>query len=117
MGATDPGSASPPVSTTPRKAAGSAHHSRAALFPRVALELEWRPALELVAGDCGADVLLDVLDDQVGPGEVVDVRGLLRAVHGVGQVTQKGDVLAILGHLAQAKRTAKDTHVSMHAGQ
>lgn len=41
------------------------------------------------AGDCWTPVFLDVFDDQVGAGEMIDVRGGARVVHGVGEVAHE----------------------------
>src|SRR3712207_8920236 len=61
---------------------------RSTLFPYTTLfrSPELLAAQHLVRGDCRADVLLDVLDDEPRPLEVGHVRRPLRVVHGVRQV-------------------------------
>src|SRR4029077_299964 len=74
------------------------------LRPGIVLEVEWLAADQLVAGDGRADKLFDVFDDEVGAGEMTDVRPALGVVHGVGQVAHEDDMLAVAGHLPEAER-------------
>src|ERR1041385_4841099 len=81
----------------------------------IGLESERLAADDLVARDRRGHELLDVLDDQLGALVVIDVGPILRVVHRVGHVAHEDDVLAVLGQLTQAERSAEDAHVGVHA--
>ena len=81
----------------------------------VGLELERGLARQVGRGDRRGDVLLDVLDDPVGPLEVADIGPLPRVVHRVGQVADQDDVLAGPGQVPQAERPAEHAHIRMNA--
>src|SRR5262245_52607438 len=85
--------------------------------PAISLEPERLSPNELVGSDRWADELLDVFDDKLGAAEMADERGALRVIHRVGHVAHEHDVLAVLGHLPQAKRSAENAHVGVDADQ
>lgn len=69
------------------------------------------------AGGGGAHVFLDVLDDEVGAGEVIDVGPAFRVVHGVGEVAHEHGGAAIFDHATQAEGPAKDAHVGVNSDE
>ena len=83
----------------------------------IVAESKRRPARQDRRGDRRAHVFLDVLDHQVGPGKVADLRPASRIVHGVGQVAHEDDVLAGLGQIAKSEGPAQHAHVRMDAHQ
>ena len=72
-------------------------------------------AEKIDAGDRRAPMLFDVLDDQVGPGEMADERGRARVVHRVGHVAHQHDVKALVDELPDGERPAEHAHVGVHA--
>lgn len=81
------------------------------------LELEFTAAQNLIGRDRRANIFFDVLDDELCALKMADLWGHLRIVHGVREIADQDDVLAVLGHLPQAKRPAEDTHVGMNADE
>ena len=53
----------------------------------------------LLACNGRADVFFYMLNNQIGSGNVRDVRPAKRVVHGVSQVSYQYNILSILGHL------------------
>ena len=83
--------------------------------PVIGLELECRLARQVGRRDRRGDILLDVLDDPVGPLEVADIGPHPRVVHRVGQVAYQDHVLAGPGQVPQAERPAEHAHIGMNA--
>lgn len=67
------------------------------------------------AGEGGTPIALDVLNDQVGARKVADVRGGMRSVDRIGQITHQRDVLSEPDHIPDTERPPQYTHVSMDA--
>ena len=62
-------------------------------------------------------MLLNVLDDEVGSGEVIDSRWTFGIVHRIGHVAHERDVLSELHHLAYAEWPPENAHVEVHAAE
>ena len=80
-------------------------------FPLVFPEAEGFATGDVVAGERRTPVFLDVRDDEIVSGEVIDPGGALWIVHGIGHEQNQGDVLALLNHLPNPEGPAEDTHV------
>ena len=87
------------------------------MLAAVGVETERFAAQQLIAGDCRADVLLDVLDNQVGAAVMLDKRRSLRVIHGVGQISDEHHAFAVFGQLPQSEGPAQDAHVGVDAQQ
>ena len=62
-------------------------------------------------------MLLDVLDDEVRSGKMIDARRSLWVVHCICHVTHQSDIFSELHHLPNPKGPAQNTHVKVHSTQ
>ena len=62
-------------------------------------------------------MLLDVLDDEVRSGKVIDARWTLWVVHCICHVTHQSDISYELHHLPNPNGPAQNTHVKVHSTQ
>ena len=60
-------------------------------------------------------MLLDVLDDEVRSGKVINARWTLWVVHCICHITHQGDIFPELHHLPNPERTPQNTHVKVHS--
>ena len=86
-------------------------------WSHVVFEPKSLAAKNLVRSKRRADILFDMLDYQIVAAEVTHMRPAFWVVHRIGHVAHEDDILAVLGHLPQAKGTAQDAHVGMDAEQ
>lgn len=73
----------------------------------------WTSVNELIACERWAPKSLDVLDDQIVSGKMIDKWSLSMVVHAVGQVANECDVFTEFGGLADSEWSAKDAHVQV----
>jgi hypothetical protein len=55
-----------------------------------------------------------VLEKELGAAIVIDVRPALRVVHRIGEIPDEHRLPAILHHLTEAERPARDAFVDVH---
>ena len=82
---------------------------------RVGLEAELVAAEKVRTRHRRAPVSLDVLDDQIGTGEVADERRFRGVIHRVGHVANEHDIQPLLRQLANRERPAEHAHVRVNA--
>lgn len=90
----------------------SAYAAARVLIP---LKNERLRSSDVLAQERRAPELLDVFNDQVSAGEMIDTRRAVVIIHRVRQIADQGDVLAKIDHLPDCERAPKHTHVQVHA--
>ena len=78
-------------------------------------EAEGGATCEVGAGEGGAPVAFDVLDHELGSGEMADAWGAFWVVHGVGEVAEECHGFSLVDHLADGEGATEDAHVEVDA--